>query len=293
MKSIAAIINFCSNDYPFLRSCIEKVKQSVEEITIVVCDHFFDGTQENIEHLQSTYVEFPDCHFIQFPYESTNLYAHHGSHMWHNLARLLGTYFTSKEIDYLLFLDTDEIVETSRFVSWLKIFPWDRFQALRLGCYWYFREPVYQAMSWEDTPLLVEKNALTGDLLMHPCEREGLFYEIKGEKKRNVLGLDGLPMIHHYSWVRTKEQMLKKVNTWGQNWRRDWTALVEAEFSHPFLGKDFVHGYTFKRVAPYINLDLEQLPAAFPLSKKMSHVRYLSTQEIHQIDLLLRFGIGP
>jgi hypothetical protein len=288
---ISALINFCSNDYPFLRECIAGVARFAEEIVISVCDHFFDGTPEDLPFLESIYREHPECSFVQFAYEKMNLYSHHGSDMWHNLGRLIGTSVALKESDYLLFLDTDEIVEEKKFIAWLNSFPFYEYNALRLGCYWYFREPIYRAKSWEDTPLLVKRGALDGESLMHPCEREGIFHLIQGKKQRKVLGGDGEPMIHHYSWVRTEAQMLKKVKTWGQNWRRDWESLVREEFSHPFSGRDFVHGYEFTVVTPYIDLDLGKKISLRRLENKPSNVRYLTTKEIHHIELSSRFNL--
>jgi hypothetical protein len=48
--------------------------------------------------------------------------------------------------------------------------------------------------------------------------------------------------------VRTKAQMLAKVRAWGHRHDRDWPALVEAEFSGPFAGTDFVKGLKFDAV---------------------------------------------
>jgi len=53
-------------------------------------------------------------------------------------------------------------------------------------------------------------------------------------------------MIHHYSWVRTKEEMLKKVSNWGHaRDKGDWKELVEMEYSRPFNGQDFLHNYQY------------------------------------------------
>jgi hypothetical protein len=52
--------------------------------------------------------------------------------------------------------------------------------------------------------------------------------------------------MHHYSWVRTKEEMLRKVKAWGHTNDKDWNTLIEEEFSREFNGKDFVHGYNFE-----------------------------------------------
>ena len=39
----ATIINFCSNDYSYLRHCIDGVKPFSSQVIVPVCDHFFDG----------------------------------------------------------------------------------------------------------------------------------------------------------------------------------------------------------------------------------------------------------
>jgi len=61
---------------------------------------------------------------------------------------------------------------------------------------------------------------------------------------------------HHYSWARTKEQMLTKVKNWGHRKQRNWQELVENEFSHEFNGKDFIHGYNYSRVPNLFDIKL-------------------------------------
>ena len=76
-----------------------------------------------------------------------------------------------------------------------------------------------------------------------------MFYDdVAGKGTAHAAGLDGQPLVHHYSWVRTKAGMLQKVRAWGHNADSgvDWAAKVEEEFSHPFTGRDFVHGDTFR-----------------------------------------------
>jgi hypothetical protein len=68
------------------------------------------------------------------------------------------------------------------------------------------------------------------------------------------------PLVHHYSWVRTREQMLRKVRAWGHNRDRDWEKLVAEHFARPEserIGprfRDFIHGYSYETVTPYIAL---------------------------------------
>ena len=65
---------------------------------------------------------------------------------------------------------------------------------------------------------------------------------------------DNEPLIHHYSWVRTKEEMLKKVLNWGHKNDKNWSDLIEEEFSRPFNGTDFVHGYNYNIVENKFNI---------------------------------------
>jgi hypothetical protein len=44
--------------------------------------------------------------------------------------------------------------------------------------------------------------------------------------------------------------MLKKVSGWGHKGDKDWAALVKEEFSRPFNGTDFVHGYQWDTITP-------------------------------------------
>ena len=70
----------------------------------------------------------------------------------------------------------------------------------------------------------------------------------------NHILVDGKPMIHHFSWVRTKEEMLKKVHNWGHKNDTNWIDLVEEEFSRPFSGTDFIHKYQYNIVENKFNL---------------------------------------
>ncbi len=283
---LATVINFCSNDYPFLRDCIEAVKPFSTQILIPVCDHFFDGVKEDREILNRIYAENPDVQFIEFPFdEKKSLYGSHSSLSWHNLARMIGRFFLKNEIEYVLFLDCDEIVDSERFAEWMNTFPYGDFDALHLANYWYFRECHLQAKSWEHTPLLVKKELLDGALIMNACERAGMYDLIAGNKANGALGLDGNPMVHHYSWVRTKEQLLRKVVSWSHCRDRDWVSLVEEEFSRPFNGTDFVHGYEFIEVPPFKMIDLLKKPEAFNLKTAVRDGKVMQDFEPESVPL--------
>ncbi len=279
--SVATIINFCSNEYRFLEKCIEQARKFSKEIYITVCDHFFDGTEENVDLIHYIFTQFPDCKFIYYPFLlhkiSKKLQKKLGDNFCCGFSRYLGYFFSDPKIEYLLFLDADEIVEGELFLKWLDRFPIHEFSALRLANYWYFREDCFRAKNLEDSALFIKRALLSKKNILQEGDRNALFKHVKGKKLHMVLSNEGKPLLHHYSWVRTKEEMRKKVLSWGHRKERDWVSLVEKEFSAPFSGKDFVHGYTFETVKPFVKISLE---ANFLVSKEKCQVKKISEKTL-------------
>lgn len=244
---IATLINYCSNDYRFLRACIQQAALFSDQVLVPFSDHFFDGIPENLSLLKKSEEENPEARFLFFPFEPGRESQHYVT-----FARWVALREVRSEIDYVLFLDADEVVDGQAFLKWKKRFPIARFSALKLANFYYFREPQWQAEVWEDSPLLIRKNLLQQDWIQHFDDRQHPWNLSPEPKQRRVCGLNGQPMVHHYSWVRTREEMLRKVQSWGHNQERNWIELVEAEFQKPFSGKDFVHGYSYKEVKPFL-----------------------------------------
>jgi len=265
---IGIVVNYCTNDYKFINYNIEQVSRFAQEIVVPVADHFYDGTRENDFLLEKTIRENPKACFVKFKFDKKKkvesywfwrlrrilkLPLRSGSQYWICYARKIGCHSLSKEIEYVLFLDADEIIEAKKFIRWLKTREYQKYKAMKFANYWYFREPIYQATTLEDTPLLIKKEYLTEDCYFDYQEREGMYQEVPEKKRRMVLGFDNKPMVHHYCWARGKEEMIKKVRTWGHNRDRNWVKLIEKEFSHAFNGTDFIQGYQYKTVKAFIN----------------------------------------
>ena len=277
-KPIAAVINFCTNERRFLKASIEQARLFARQILIPVCDHFFDGSPENMKELDLIYRSFPDCTFVQYPYIPEKIPRRllkeiSPAHFWHSLSRLLAMQYVDDTIETVLFIDADEVSDGRRFARWLEDSDYHQHVVLKLANYWYFREPIHQAAVWEDSVVLVQRRALSPQLLLQESERDALYDQLPGPKRRRVADFQGEPMFHHFSWVRTKEEMLKKVGSWGHRADKNWAQLVEKEFSAPFGGADFVHGYQYKTVSPLFDVSLESavfepiLPQAASLKK--------------------------
>jgi hypothetical protein len=271
-SSITAVISFCSNDWRFLRRCVSEAR-ACGKIIITVCDHFFDGSEENYALLEEVFRTFPDCQFLLFhfdPVESyrafSPYYPDHPDwrHEWHNTGRWLSYFYSNT--DFLLFLDCDEIIEKEALLDWLQMADFEDHSCYRFACLWHFREAKYEALEFDAMSMLVKKSALDPNFLWDEDERMGIFQRLPQKKASNVVGKNGKPMVRHYTGVRTKEELLKKFAVWGHHWERDWKHLVHEEFSRPFNGKDFIRRFRYREIEPLFDPLQESVPPMHPLS---------------------------
>lgn len=259
---IATIVNFCTNESRFIKACLEQVSLFSRQVIISVCDHFFDGTPEKRELLDQIYAAFPNCQFVEYPFIPQKIPKRtwktvDPAHFWHSLSRLVGYSLLDPEIESVLFLDADEVPDGKRFARWLDESDYHQHAVLKMSNYWYFRAPSNQALTFEDSIVLARRSALESDILLHQKERDAIYELLPSPKRRHVTDSEGVPLFHHYSWVRTQEEMIKKVSTWGHRGDRDWISLVKEEFATPFRGTDFIHGYKYQTVNPVFDISLE------------------------------------
>lgn len=243
---VTTIINYCSNEFRFIKKCIDSVRPFSEQIIVPISNKFFNGQDEDSILLQKTFEENPGVDFILYEYNH-DITVKYGSRFWHNATRWLGVNSIRNKENYVLFMDADEMADGDLFNEYLSTGQHKNYEAIKFNNYWYFREPIFQAKALEDSILLVRYDPVLNDqrFMLPIMERDGIFGKFEN-KIRNVNSIGGLPMFHHYSWVRTKEEMLRKVTSWSHSRDRDWVSLVEEEFKHPFNGSDFIHHYKFK-----------------------------------------------
>lgn len=238
---IGTIINYCSNEQRFIGQCLSAVKEFSSHIIVPVADHLYDGTPEDLDLIDIQSKQYSYANFLIYKWT-------HGqpARYWHNYSRLIAAQKIHDLCDWILFIDADEIIDSSlfkKFILTLKSNP--QINSYKLANYWYFREPIYRAKAIEDSAVVVRSEYSTNiNLLDFNREREQFeFYNTP----RKVM-VDNKPIMHHYSWVRNKEEMLRKVRAWGHNQDKDWSKLVEEEFSRNFNNKCFVNTYDFETV---------------------------------------------
>lgn len=243
---------YCSNDFRWIEKCVEQASEISEEIIIPICDHFFDGTPENREILDKTYStlsKFSKVKIIEYEWEPG-----YDTSYWDLISRIIGKEQMNSNNDWVMYLEADEIIDTVKFKEWIKTKEYENYDSIKFDNYFYFREPIYQSESWEASVVLVRKEYANINPFMKLAREQ--CHELLDVRKKRALDSDGLPIIHHYSWVRTKEEMLRKVKSWFHNKDRDWVSLVEEEFSREFNGTDFIpfHQYKYKIVENKFNL---------------------------------------
>ncbi len=274
---ITAVISFCSNDWRFIKQCVDGISAFCGQVIITVCDHFFDGSKENYGLLEEAFRRFPECTFLLFHFDPEESYRRFSPitpghqdwrHEWHNTGRYLSYFYCLSETEWLFFLDSDEIIDSKRFGEWLKQADFENFSTYRFVGLRYFREAKFEALPHDHLSLLVKKTAIDPQFLWDADEREGLFQRVPGSKQLGVLGCDETPLIRHYSGVRTQEEFEKKFSCWGHHWERDWKSLIQEEFSRPFNGTDFVRRYPYREIKPPFDPLLESIPQVPTISHK-------------------------
>jgi hypothetical protein len=247
---ISTVINYCSNDYQFLRPCINSVIPFSKEVIVSYCDHFFDGEPENNELIETSINKNPNATFVCFSFDSLKNINDFG--LMHNRNRAIGWAALKEPVDWILFLDCDEVADPI-FYQWLKEYDVTQFESYRIGSYWYYREPRFQAVQHEDSAVLTLNKDFTFENLcnsagerlgvMHNKRAHGVYYSCRR-----------LPMFHHYSWVGDEKRLLRKVKSWGHTNNKDWATLIKKDFKRQFTKtcRDPVHNYSYLEIKPLI-----------------------------------------
>ena len=276
MGKIAAIVCFCTNDYRCIKKCLQELS-FLDQIIVPVCDHLFDGTPENRKLLDLTYYENPHAQFVEFAYDFNQLYNPHTlcepgnpnwAFYWHSTARLVGYFHLDPSIEHVLFVDCDEIFEGQRFKEWLATDAHKEYAVMRPFGLYYFRSARHAAKVIHTAPLLAPVKKLSPQIIFDVKERYGMTLKIQGKKMLGITGLDGMPLYHHYSWVHTKEEALKKARSWGHRHDKDWCPEIEAEFAKPIeeQNENFIFDTECFELEPYFDpMTVEPIyPPALP-----------------------------
>jgi len=242
-----AVILYSTNDYRFFDTCISNLIKCNIRCHVVTYSHMWNGDEENHELLNKSINSFKNNNLVNF--YNIDWHPNESPWYWEAMGRYLVTQEISNECEYILYIDIDEIVDVDKFTKWIQSKEYLNHDCIKIAGYWYWREPIYQSGPEYNT--VMTRASIAKQLHLEPGGREIYF---RCSPKQHYTDINN-PVIDHYSWVRTKKQMLNKVSNWGHAGDRgDWKSLVEEEFSRPFNGKTFINDYTFKTVKNKYNL---------------------------------------
>jgi hypothetical protein len=259
----STVILFSKLDDPFIDACIDGVLPVSNKTVLVAYDKLVGGeSQTEIlerilhrnRHKRIEYKILPlACEMVQlFPVDPKLITNYR---IFLNIIRKIGFDMVKNSAEFTLFIDGDEIAEPEKLLQWKNSYR-TKANSLSLANYFYFREPIYRADRVEYSPILSRNEMLESIFEKDPLKFINQPHERKNYQIAPVERIDDV-LFHHYSWVRTKKQMLEKVKNWTHHNQRDWKKLVENEFARDFSGTDFVHGYKYVQVPNQFNLTLE------------------------------------
>lgn len=275
---ITTVINYCSSDEKFIHKNIVECLKFSDEVVISCVDHFFNGIEDkNLYESLKEYFNHPKIKIVLSKWDSK--LGNNCQHYWHNVCRYVA-YLQTKNSGYYLFLDADEIPNGDLFKKYLNTKKYLNYDIIGdFISYYYFDKPIYRSLVLSGVGLLINSTYIIQDHFMRSqerwfyrklnqvdydeydlrypriCERvsfNGIFPKIINFNGKFAYLELGEVMFHHYSWVRSKQEMLAKVNSWGHKYDCDWTSMVENYFNVGFNGKCFVHGWEYIEVDNFL-----------------------------------------
>jgi hypothetical protein len=257
MHNIGSIIITNSDDLHFLRASLDQILPICKEIVIAIGSKLWNEQDDDMEKINAFVKEYeavPRIKFVTYnvPHDKFSFMANQvtPAMYWEAHARWVALEKLDSTCEYILFLDADEIVDGALFSSWLDSGVYKTMDAMKLANYWYWRTPSLRARNYiEDSVVFIKRSAFNPFMLFSNMGRHGMFENSKtSNKKREVKDTTNRVMVHHYSWVRDKNAMLRKVNNWGhRNDRTNWVELVEREFASSITDnhRDFLKGLSY------------------------------------------------
>lgn len=232
---------------------IETLKFS-PQVIVAYGSHLYDGTPEDMQHINHLQSLFPTVIFKQYQVDVTKDLSkakgviHRPTAYWHNLARWTATQsIIDKNSTWVFVVDCDEIPCGFSVKKWLDqvYLQLDPQRSYKINNYWYFKEPTNQATTLEDSVLLIHGKHLTEMNIFGDWERDYLIPASGTHLIRNVRGINGEVMFHHFSFVRTREGLRHKLKNWAHANDVYKNADIDKLLDEP---RDFVHGYSYTKV---------------------------------------------
>ncbi|MFT3932686.1 MAG: hypothetical protein QM726_03640 [Chitinophagaceae bacterium] len=286
-NAIEAIILYCSLDRRFIAPCLENLlRTGFVSCHVIMYDHLYGGVPEDVtaeeSFIRKSAEEWFNAGLVRLttlpwqPAESTLYF------------EAAGRYYGAQQSTarHLLFIDADEIVDTVAFTRWCTN-DWDKSKkAVKLNQYLYFIHPAYRLDVQSHNTVIADGN-YARSLPLRVEARWNAYWNNQNRLSRWTakLGLNpyfsiqrGTPFIHHFTYVRTKAEMLKKVANWSHNKDHDnWAELIEQLYAN--ANKHKIGGHGFTHVENVFDIDTTDL---FTIKE----INELQLQEISKLEVV-------
>ena len=273
-KNVGVVVSCSSNERLFIRAQLHELLNCgcVSKVVYSAGSHTFDGAPETVlSDLRDVISESNSArdvvHCVEYAVDTVVVKTQ--PYVFHNLSRVQGlealrSLMGGNNDFWVLLLDGDEIPNGRRLDEWFNSISecLSPTVVYKLSCYWYFLDPRLRAKEFEDSIVMVHNTNIPASVLAQdPRERDALVIASRGGCIRRIMDATSQPMFHHFSWVRPRSIMLKKISTWGHkdDTSRDWESIVReywpAGVSVYDINKldldtwrDPVHGYSYTLV---------------------------------------------
>ncbi len=253
---IGVVVVSCTDEIPFLRASLRQLVKFSNDIVLAFGGCMWNGEPEDEMAVDDLTDSLPPCvrivRYNPLDDEERERRGVREEMFPEALARWTALRALPEACTHVLFLDSDEVIDGEAFAEFVDEAreQLGAHDAVKFANHWYWRQPTYRARDYlEDSCLLMRRAAVREQDVFSDGARTQMYDACPGRKCRRVLHRGTTAMVHHYSWVRSREQMLRKVRNWGH--RRDIAGLeakVHEEFSRPFNGTDFLRGLAYEVV---------------------------------------------
>lgn len=247
---MSVVINYTSNEKVFIKILLKECKKFSDDIVVSYGSHLFDGTPENIVDIE---LFFPEIVFVKY---DIDILANKKISYYNNLARWTGIQ-KLKNDGWVFLLNASEIPDGYRVKDFLCFTQLRNNLCYQLSTYWYFKKPIYEARTLDDSIILIKKKYLTNDNIFHDDERYNIIK--KSQCFRQTMGLDDQPFMYDYSWVKNRKDLLYKIIYWcelNEYTNIDEEKMIEYIFKDDKVN-DIVHGFTYDIVPNKFNINID------------------------------------
>ena len=236
---IGAVIPFTCDDKIFIKPLISNLLPICNNIVLTYSDTYLSGTMQNsielnntINIIKSFQNENASCTIKLLKYDiernimKDNIdgpYFVTWKRYWICLARKLGVMEICNKSDWILLLDSDEIVDTSNFQKWITTeLPNvnNEVQVINFDNYVYYYKAIYRSNQLENSIVMIKPDIMLNyeHLAINEWERTAFIkFTLDNMILKNVKLNNDIVMFHHYSWVRSKQNLISKIKNWGHS----------------------------------------------------------------------------